>query len=248
MAVLTEEIVDGVAVLTLRRPDQLNALTEEMIGLIEGALDRHETSDSIALVFTGEGRAFCAGSDLKEPPKDVEARLRRMHRLALRLIEYPKLSVAAMNGMALGGGLELALGCTFRIATPTAQLGVPEVKLSTMPGYGGAAMLPRVVGEVRALEMLVTGDPVSGEEARRIGLVTALDEDPVGAAIRFAQRCTRYGQPVQRAARRISRESPRLPLWEALELERELNTVLARSPECQAAIRAFAERSKAKRS
>lgn len=216
-----------VAVLTLSRPDQLNAITNAMIALIEQALDEVEGDDSIGLVITGEGRAFCAGSDLKEQPGNFLERVRRMHRLVLRMVRFPKPIVAAMNGLAYGGGLEIAMGCTFRVAAPGAKLSLPEVKLGVMPAYGGTQMLPRLVGAARALEMLVMGEPVLAEKALEHGLVTAISENPLEAAIAMVRQASRYGMKAQQAMREAVWRGIDRPLEQALELEAELIAGLA---------------------
>src|SRR5690606_27796139 len=127
---------DGIAIIRLDRPKVLNAINEAMVDEIEDALDRFEEDAAVrALVIIGTGRAFCVGSDLKEGGGDPDARIARMHRLMLRLIAYPKVSVAAFNGLALGGGLEIGMACTFRVAAPDARLGLPEVTHALMPAY-----------------------------------------------------------------------------------------------------------------
>ena len=226
-----------IAILTLNRPGQLNAITNGMIGLIEDALDVVATDDSIGLVITGEGRGFCAGSDLKEQPGNFLERVRRMHRLVLRMLHHPKLSVAALNGLAYGGGLEIAMGCTFRVAAPGARLSLPEIKLGVMPAYGGTQMLPRLIGSPLALEMLLMGEPVSAERAQAIGLVTAVAEDPLAAALELVRKATRYGQPAQQAMRRAVREGMDRPLEQALDLEHQLIGELA--PDMSAVTQTF---------
>jgi enoyl-CoA hydratase len=105
-------------------------------------------------------------------------------------------SIAVINGFAFGGGLELALACTFRLATRNAKMGLPEIKLGLIPGYGGTQRLPRVIGEARALEMIMTGRTVPAEEAERIGLVNRLvDGDPIEAGLAFAREFTGYSLP-----------------------------------------------------
>ena len=237
-----DELRDSVALITLRRPEVLNAINDEMVACLEDALDRHETSDAIALVITGEGRAFCAGSDLKEVSVDRERRVQRMHTLAKRLIDYPKVSIAAINGLAFGGGLELAMACTFRIAAPDATLALPEVKLSLMPGYGGTQLLTRLVGPARALEVMLFGDAIPADRAREMGLLTAVEDDVIVAAIALAQRCAEHGQPVQLALRRAVSEGYALPIESAFKLERLLGRSLASTPEAMAALAKFARK------
>lgn len=226
-----------VAILTLNRPGQLNAITNGMIGLIEAALDAVEQDDSLGLVITGEGRAFCAGSDLKEQPGNFQDRVRRMHRLVLRMLRHPKIIVAAMNGLAYGGGLEIAMGCIFRVAAPGAKFSLPEVKLGVMPAYGGTQTLPRLIGPALALEMLVLGEPISAGRAREVGLVNAIADDPLTEAVELVRRATQYGQAAQRAMRRAVLEGIERPLEQALDLEHRLIGELA--PDMAAVARAF---------
>jgi enoyl-CoA hydratase len=125
------------AVLTLNRPAVLNALDDALLDALDVELDTAEVDSCRAVVIVGRGRAFCAGSDLGGAHGDPEARVRRMHRLVERLQTFPKITIAALNGLALGGGLEIALACTFRVAMAKAKLGLPEVKLGLIPLYGG---------------------------------------------------------------------------------------------------------------
>lgn len=210
---------EDVAILALNRPDQLNAITNRMIDLIEEALDTVENDDSAGLVLTGKGRGFCAGSDLKEPPSNFEDRVARMHRLVLRMQSHPKIIVAALNGLAYGGGLELAMGCCFRVAAPGARLSLPEVKLGMIPAYGGTQLLPRIVGQARALELLIMGEPITAERAQEIGLVTLVAEDSLAEAVALVRRSAQYGQAPQRALRKAVIEGADLPIAQALGLE-----------------------------
>ena len=168
---------DGIALLTMNRPQKLNALNAETFSELNDAFSRVETDASVrALIITGAGeKAFVAGADIKElsEASAVEAQqiALRGQRTFRRLELMNKPSLAAVNGFALGGGLELAMACTLRIASVIAKLGQPEVKLGTLPGYGGSQRLPRLVGRGRALEMVLTGDPIDAAEAHRIGLV-----------------------------------------------------------------------------
>jgi enoyl-CoA hydratase len=175
--ILFEAGRDGIALLTVNRPEKLNALNRDTITELEDALARAERERAVrALVVTGAGpKAFVAGADIKElselTPPEAQAVALRGQKLFRRLEAMPKPSVAAINGFALGGGLELAMSCTLRVAGPDAKLGQPEVKLGVLPGYGGTQRLPRLVGRGRALEMLISGEPIDSAEAYRIGLV-----------------------------------------------------------------------------
>ena len=219
----TEVIADGSCILlTLDRPRSLNALNGEILDALEQSLDRIEADDGIrAFVIVAEGRAFCAGADLKESIDAIE-RVERMHRLVLRLARFPKIGVAAVNGPALGGGLELAMACTFRVAGPNATFGLPEIRMNLMPGYGGTQLLPRLVGAGPALEMLLSGEPITAAKALSIGLVNQLVDEP-NDLIPFAQalagRCSRYSLVAQGAIRDAVRDGLNMPLAEALALE-----------------------------
>ena len=178
--ILFEVDEHGIACVTVNRPDKLNALSSAVVGELKDAFERASADAAIrALIITGAGeKAFVAGADINELAvlTAMEARdyaLRGQH--VFRMLEtMPKPSVAAVNGFALGGGLELAMACTVRFASENAKLGQPEVKLGIIPGYGGTQRLPRLVGRGRALELLLSGEPVTAAEAHRIGLVNAV--------------------------------------------------------------------------
>ena len=142
-----------------------------------------------------------------------------------KLDTLPMPSVAVINGFAFGGGLELALACTFRLATRNATIGLPEIKLGLVPGYGGTQRLPRVVGEARALEMIMTGRTVAADEAESIGLVNRLvDGDAVDAGIAFAREFTGYSLPVLSFARDAVKRALDVPIHEGLKIEADLST------------------------
>lgn len=216
-----------------------------MLGELEMHIDVLETAPCRALVLTGTGRAFCAGTDLKEATGLPEERLRRVHALVLRLRNYPKPSIAALNGLAFGGGLELALACTFRIAREDVRLGMPEVKLGLLPAYAGTQLLPRLVGESHALEMMLSGDPVDGVRAGQIGLVNRVvpaDADVMAAALDFAASLTRHSLVPQRAILRAVREGMALPLEEAMALEMRLVAEVSGSEDTREGVAAFIEK------
>jgi cyclohexa-1,5-dienecarbonyl-CoA hydratase len=232
-------------VLRLNRPQALNTISNEMLDELEAALEAIAGDDSRALILTGTGRAFCAGTDLSEWHGDPQQRLLRVHALVQRMLDFPKPIVAALNGLALGGGLELALGCTFRVARRSAKLGLPEIKLGLLPAYAGTQLLPRLVGENRALEIMLSGDPVDGTTALAIGLVNRVcedDADVVAAAAEFASAMTRHSLLPQRAIRRAVREGMRLPLGDALALERELVREISSSADTLEGVQAFLEK------
>ena len=171
------ELTDGIARITVNRPDKLNALNAIVIAELGDAVTRIETDAAVrGVIVTGAGtKAFVAGADITElteqGPTGGQNRALIGQQVFRRLERCGKPVIAAVNGFALGGGCELAMACHLRVASDTAKFGQPEVKLGIAPGYGGTVRLPRLVGRARALELLLTGDMIDAEEARRIGLV-----------------------------------------------------------------------------
>jgi len=182
--ILFEADDHGIAQITVNRPDKLNALSGAVVVELQNAFDRVANESAIrAAIVTGAGKkAFVAGADINELAvlSALEAREYAIRgQQAFRTLERcGKPTVAAVNGFALGGGLELAMACTVRFASENSRLGQPEVKLGIIPGYGGTQRLPRLVGRGRALELLLSGDPISAAEAHRIGLVNAVVPQP----------------------------------------------------------------------
>src|SRR6516162_2340206 len=213
---------DECAILTLNRPEALNALSFAILGEIGAAIDQAAKSSARALIVTGAGpKAFCAGADVKElGGRDLVAQKRGAElgqTIFAKLDNLPIASIAVINGFAFGGGLELALACTFRIATPNAKMACPEIKLGLIPGYGGTQRLPRVVGEARALEMIMLGKTVDAEEAFRTGLVNRLiDGNPIDAGVAFAREFTEFSLPVLNFARGAVQRALDVPVAEGL--------------------------------
>ncbi len=178
--ILFEADETGIALITVNRPNKLNALSRAVVQELDDAFSRISHDSAIrAAILTGSGeKAFVAGADINELAvlSAVEARqFAAAGQQTFRKLEtLHKPSVAAVNGYALGGGLELAMSCTVRFASENAMLGQPEVKLGIVPGYGGTQRLPRLVGRGRALELLLSGDSIPATEAHRIGLVNAV--------------------------------------------------------------------------
>lgn len=243
--------VDEFALITIRRPQALNALSFSVVQEFSRLFDEVATSDARALLITGEGdKAFSAGADIKElVARDLVAqRLGTQQGQATfcKLDRLPIPSVAIINGYAFGGGLELALACTFRLGTANAKMGLPEIKLGLVPGYGGTQRLPRVVGEARALEMVMTGRAVGAEEALRIGLVHRLIEgDPLEAGKAFAREFTCYGLPALRFVRESVMRALDNPIHEGLKIEADLSTLSFQTEDGTEGLNAFIEKRKA---
>lgn len=189
---------DAVRVLTVNRPDKLNALDQATLEALQAAFDAAAADDAVrAVVLTGAGsRAFVAGADIAgmSSLSAVQARDFSLvgQRLMRRIERMPKPVVAMVNGFALGGGLELAMCCHIRIASETAKLGLPEVGLGLLPGFGGTQRLPRLVGRAAALELALTGAPVDAARALALGLVSrvvaadALEAETMALAAKLA--------------------------------------------------------------
>lgn len=238
------------AILTIDRPEALNALSFALIGDIGNCLDEVAKSSARALLVTGTGaKAFCAGADIAElTNRDLEAQKRGAEfgqQVFARLDTLPMPSVAIVNGYAFGGGLELALACTFRLATANAKVGLPEIKLGLIPGYGGTQRLPRVIGEARAMELILTGRAVAADEAHRIGLVNRLVEgDPVEAGMAFAREFTGHGMPALRLARGAVQRALETTLAEGLKVEADLSTLAYQTKDANEGMAAFLEKRK----
>jgi enoyl-CoA hydratase len=168
---------DAVATVTINRPDKLNALNDQVIEEFRDAVERIATNPDIrGAIVTGAGpKAFIAGADIgdlaKQGPFDGKARALRGQAVLRRMETCGKPVIAAVNGFALGGGCELAMACTLRVASENAKFGQPEVKLGIIPGYAGTQRLPRLVGLGVALQLILTGEMIDAQEAWRIGLV-----------------------------------------------------------------------------
>lgn len=237
--------IDEIALITLNRPQSLNALSYAMIRDLGSALDAVETSDARALIITGAGdKAFCAGADIGElMGRTIEqeyagtflgqATFSRLERLRVP-------SIALVNGYALGGGCELSLACTFRLATAKARFGLPEVKLGLVPGYGGTQRLPRLIGLGAALEIMLSGRFVEAEEAVRIGLVNHIvSEEPLQQAIAYARQFTSFSLLALRLIRDAAMRGVDTTLAEGLRIEADLSTVSMESADGKEGAAAF---------
>ena len=199
----------GIGHFTIERPHKLNALTRPVLDGIAESLDIAEREQAHVVIFTGqEARAFCAGTDLGElQGMTREARMAKNHmarQLMFRISQSSVLTIAALNGLAYGGGLELAMACEFRIAAPHVKLALPEIKLGLLPAYGGTQFLPALVGKSIALDMMLTGRAVETDEALRIGLINRIagdDSSLLAQARDYALQMAVYSRPARDAIR-----------------------------------------------
>jgi enoyl-CoA hydratase len=237
--------VEEFALIRLNQPQALNALSLALVRDLGRAFDEVAAGGARALLITGAGeKAFCAGADISELAGRSLMAKKRDAELGqatfARLERLPMPSVAIVNGYAFGGGLELALACTFRLATPNARLATPEIKLGLIPGYGGTQRLPRVVGEARALEMVLTGKPVDAPTALAWGLVNrVLEGDPLAQAMAFAREFSGYSLPALGFAREAVQRALSTPLNEGLRIEADLSTLAFQTEDAAEGMAAF---------
>jgi enoyl-CoA hydratase len=233
------------AVITLNRPEALNALSFGLLRDLGARLDEVAGMGVRALLITGNGpKAFCAGADIKELTGRTlvaqKAGTELGQSVFARLERLPVASIAIINGFAFGGGLELSLACTFRIAARNAKMGLPEIKLGLIPGYGGTQRLPRLVGPARAAEMIMTGRTVDAEEAYRIGLLNRLyDGDALPAGMAFAREFTMHSLPVLNMAREAVGRALDTPVNEGLRIECDLATLAYQTEDSVEGMEAF---------
>ena len=244
---------DGhLAIVTVNRPSKLNALDDLTIGELGCAFAGLEADDGVgAIIVTGAGeKAFVAGADIsvlaKQGVLDGRDNARCGQALTLRIERCRKPVIAAVNGFALGGGLELALACDLRFASDNAKVGLPEVSLGIIPGYGGTQRLPRLVGSGVALQLILQGDPVDAEEALRIGLVNAVfpQGDLLDEVKKVAARMVSRGPQALAMAKEAVRRGAHMSLEDGLELEADLFGVISSTDEMKEGMAAFLEKRK----
>lgn len=244
---------DGVAIVTINRPDKLNALNADTVQQLDRVLRSARDDDGVrVIILTGSGeKAFVAGADIAElsrmGPMDGVS-ISREGQATFRMMEaMPKPVIGAINGFALGGGLELALACHIRIASSRAKFGLPEVKLGIIPGYGGTIRLPRLVGRGRALELMLTGEMIDADEAYRIGLVNRVTEPGalLDAARELARKMIANGPIAIALALESVDRGMSTTIDDAQTLESNLFGLLASTGDMREGMTAFLEKRKA---
>ena len=245
------ETSDAIRTVTVQRPEKLNALNTEVMRQLEGAITAASTDASLrCLIVTGAGeKAFIAGADIGELAKltPIEGREHaRRGQAVLDAIEgLPIPSIAAINGFAYGGGLELALACSMRVASENAKMGLPETSLGILPGYGGTQRLARLVGKAKAYELILTAEKgITAGEAERIGLVNRVV--PAGsahaAAVEIAKKIAAVGPTACRFAMEAIRRGVEMPLAEGLNFEATLFGLCAATEDMREGMTAFLEK------
>jgi len=248
------EVEGGVATLTLNRPECLNAINAQLKLDLETALfEALEPDPEVAVVvLIGAGRAFCAGADIKEragqalSAAEYYFHQRRTVELFRRIEGFAKPLIAAINGVALGGGAEIALVCDLRLASTEAKLGLPEAALGMIPGAGGTQRLAREVGPAAAKRIIFTGDFVEAEEALRIGLVNSVHpaEELLPAALELGGRISRKAPLAVRFAKRAISTGLQTDIDSAFEYELYAGSILNASADRTEGMNAFVEKRK----
>jgi E-phenylitaconyl-CoA hydratase len=255
MASVEISVADNVALVTLNRPQAMNAVDPVMRGLLQETWRRIKTDDDIRVaVIIGAGdKAFSTGGDLKTVMAETEsfAELTFARETSAAMVagmETDKPLIAAINGYAMGGGMELALACDIRICSDNAQFALSEVRIGSMPGSGGTQRLPRFIGMSDAMLMLLTGERIDAREALRIGLVSKVvpQAELLNAAREIALSIAANGPLAVRAVKRLVRQGMDMPLTHALDTERYAFGLLYNSEDRLEGRKAFAEKRKAK--
>ncbi|MFH1550241.1 MAG: enoyl-CoA hydratase-related protein [Planctomycetota bacterium] len=249
---LLYEVNDRLATVTVNRPKVLNALNDKTIGELIDVFCKIESDDAVgAVILTGSGeKGFIAGADINEISQKDAATGKKMAlkgQMCLNIIEnLGKPVIAAINGFALGGGCEIAMACTIRIAAETARLGQPEINLGVIPGYGGTQRLPRLVGKGRAHELILTGDMIDANEAYRLGLVNRVvpAASLLEEAGKLARKILSKSAPVVKIALEAVNRGIEVDLLEGLNLEASLFGLACATEDMKEGTKAFLEKRK----
>lgn len=241
---------DGaVATVTIHHPPA-NTLTPELLGELSQVFEGFAKDDAIkAVVLTGTGRFFVAGADIRllasiASSQQGESIARQGQAILDRIESLEKPVIAAINGVCLGGGLELAMCCHIRLVAEDSRLGQPEINLGIMPGFGGTQRLPRIIGQSKALELILTGDPISAQEAKLLGLVSQVfpPEDLLHQAQGLARKMAAKSLPALRASLRAIRGGADSSLAEGLVVEARLFGGLCETEDKREGLAAFLEK------
>jgi enoyl-CoA hydratase len=244
------EVSEKIARITFNRPNVLNALNRKTMDELGDCLKKVRADDEVrVLILTGAGeRAFIAGADINELAQQTPVNGREFtlygQEIIHRLETLGKPAIAAINGFALGGGCELALACTLRIASRNAKLGQPEVKLGIIPGYGGSQRLPRLCGKGVAHELILTGEMISAEEALRVGLVNRVVEpgELLATAEGIAKKIIANAPLAVKYALEAVEHGMEMPQEEGLYLEATLFGLCCATQDMREGTRAFLEK------
>ncbi len=250
---LLYEVKEGVAVIRFNRPERMNAIGGTLRSELSHALFEQAGNDPAVhcVIITGAGdRAFCAGADIKERANrrlaqaEYHLEQKRTHSLYRRIEQFEKPIIAAINGVALGGGLEIALCCDIRIAARSARLGLPEARIGAMPAAGGTQRLPRLVGVGYAKELMFTADHITAERAHTIGLVNQVVDDAelIPTAVAIAQRIAANAPLAIRHIKHAIDVGMQVGIDAGLEYERYAAALVISSEDRKEGMQAFLEK------
>jgi enoyl-CoA hydratase len=259
MSLVNYELRGHVAVVTLNRPDARNAINPEVAVRLANAWDTVKSDERVRVaVLTGTGSAFCAGADLgqlipmmsgtRKPENEWDERVLKepgiTSRALLRNFDTEKPVIAAINGHAIAGGMEIVQGTDIRIAAPAAKFGVQEVKWAIFPAGGSTVRLPVQLPYAKAMELLLTGDLISADEALSLGFLNYVTDDIMGKAMEIAEKIAANGPLAVKAIRRSVKECLGKPEQEALKIESQISGPVFQTEDAKEGPRAFMEKRK----
>ena len=256
MTTLLREVKDGIAILTLHRPEKLNALNYALIDALAAALDELEADPAVrAVILTGSGdRAFSAGADIAEFAASLEAGVepalrdfvRRGQRLTRQIESYTKPLIAAVNGIAFGAGLEITEAAPLALASDRARFAKPEIRLGFPPPFGGTQRLPRIIGRKRALQMILTAEPIDAQQAASIGLVNRVVEHAalLAESRLLADQIARHSPGAVAACLRSVTRGINVSIDEGLAIEAMQFASMVPTPDIRQGIESFLSRRK----
>jgi enoyl-CoA hydratase len=245
--IVTPEYDKHIALIQLNRPKELNALNLQLMLEVKQALMELDANESVrAIILTGNDRAFAAGADIKQMAGKNAIDMLKIDQFSTwdQIRKTKKPMIAAVSGFALGGGCELVMHCDMVVASETAQFGQPEIKIGVMPGAGGTQRLPRAVGKVKAMEMVLTGEFINAEEALRIGMINKIApvELYLSEALKMAQKIASMSPIAVQMAKESVLKAFEMPLQEALSFERKNFYMLFATEDQKEGMAAFVEK------
>ena len=251
MSFVTLEAKGPIGILTMNRPEALNALNEQVLRDLDAALDQAAAQDDIlVLVLTGAGRSFVAGADIAQMKDLSPMEAKRFglfgNGVFLKLENFPKPVIAAVNGFALGGGCELAMSCDIRVASEKAKFGQPEVGLGITPGFGGTQRLARIVGTSNAMELILTAKTISAAQAQAMGLVSHVypPEELMDTALELAQAIAANAQVAVRESKAAIRRGLQTDMATGAAFEAEAFALCFATEDQKDAMTAFVNKEK----
>ncbi|MFT5511978.1 MAG: enoyl-CoA hydratase [Bacteroidia bacterium] len=250
LIIVTPAYEEHIALIQLNRPKELNALNLQVMGEIRDALKMLDEDDNVrVIIITGNERAFAAGADIKQMAGKGAVDMLKIDQFSTwdQIRKTKKPIIAAVSGFALGGGCELVMTCDMVVASETAQFGQPEIKIGIMPGAGGTQRLPRAVGKVKAMEMVLTGNFISADEALKYGLINKVvpTEVYLTEAVRMAKDIAKQSPIAVQLAKESVLKAYEMPLQEALSYERKNFYMLFATEDQKEGMNAFVEKRKA---